>query len=84
VTLPDRAADGKATITLDATRTGDMPWTINGKADPMDPLFTWTQGATVEITIVNKVAAERDLRHAGRERAADGADESLSDVAEAS
>ncbi len=66
VTLPDRAADGKATITLDTTQTGDMPWTINGKADSMDPMFTWNQGATLDITIVNKVAMEHPFHLHGQ------------------
>ena len=66
VTFPDRIADGKATITLDATKTGDMPWTINGKADSMDPLFTWSQGATLDITIVNKVAMEHPFHLHGQ------------------
>jgi FtsP/CotA-like multicopper oxidase with cupredoxin domain len=66
VTLPDRAADGKATMILDATQTGDMPWTINGKADSMDPLFTWSQGATLDITIVNKVATEHPFHLHGQ------------------
>ena len=66
VTFPDRTPGGTATITLDATRTGDMPWTINGKADSMDPLFTWTQGATVDITIVNKVAMEHPFHLHGQ------------------
>lgn len=66
VTLPDRVADGKATVTLDETQTGDMPWTINGKADSMDPLFTWTQGATLDITIVNKVTTEHPFHLHGQ------------------
>jgi FtsP/CotA-like multicopper oxidase with cupredoxin domain len=66
VRLPDRAADMKATISLDATQTGDMPWTINGKAMPMDPLFTWAQGATVEVTIVNKIATEHPFHLHGQ------------------
>ena len=66
VTLPDRVVNGHATITLDATQTGDMPWTINGKADSMDPLFTWNQGGTLDITIVNKVAMEHPFHLHGQ------------------
>lgn len=66
VKLPDRVADAKATITLDATQTGDMPWTINGKAMPMEPLFTWAQGATLEIAIVNKIATEHPFHLHGQ------------------
>lgn len=66
VTLPERVSTGKATITLDATQVGDMPWTINGKPDPMEPIFTWTQGATVDVTIVNKVAMEHPFHLHGQ------------------
>ena len=66
VTLPERVSTGKATITLDATQVGDMPWTINGKADPMEPIFTWTQGATLDVTIVNKVAMEHPFHLHGQ------------------
>ncbi len=66
VTLPERVSTGKATITLDATKVGDMPWTINGKPDPMEPIFTWTQGATVDVTIVNKVAMEHPFHLHGQ------------------
>lgn len=66
VTLPDRAADSKATITLDATQEGDMPWTINGKSDPMAPLFTWPQESTVDVTIVSKVATEHPFHLHGQ------------------
>jgi FtsP/CotA-like multicopper oxidase with cupredoxin domain len=66
ITMPHRTATSQATITLDATKTGDMPWTINGKPEPMDPLFTWKQGSTVEITIVNKVAMEHPFHLHGQ------------------
>jgi FtsP/CotA-like multicopper oxidase with cupredoxin domain len=66
VTLPNRAPDAKATITLDATNTGPMPWTINGMSDPMAPLFTWKQGSTVDVTIVNMVAMEHPFHLHGQ------------------
>jgi FtsP/CotA-like multicopper oxidase with cupredoxin domain len=66
VSFPDRTPDGKATITLDAVQSNDMPWTINGKSDSMAPLFTWPQGATVDVTIVNKVAMEHPFHLHGQ------------------
>ncbi len=66
ITLPDRAPDASATIVLDATQTGDMPWTMNGKAMPTDPLFTWKQGSTVDLTIVNRVQLEHPFHLHGQ------------------
>lgn len=66
VTLPDRAPGSTATIILDATQKGSMPWTINGKADPMDPIFTWNQGSTVDVTIVNRAATEHPFHLHGQ------------------
>lgn len=66
IVFPDRMPDAKSTITLATTQVGDMPWTINGKAEPMDPLFTWKQGATVDMTIVNKVAMEHPFHLHGQ------------------
>ena len=66
VTFPDRMPDGKATITLDAVQSNDMPWTINGKSDPMAPLFTWPQGATIDVTIVNNVQMEHPFHLHGQ------------------
>jgi FtsP/CotA-like multicopper oxidase with cupredoxin domain len=64
--LPERAADAKATITLDATNEGPMPWTLNGMAEPMAPLFTWRQGSTVDVTIQNMVATEHPFHILGQ------------------
>jgi FtsP/CotA-like multicopper oxidase with cupredoxin domain len=66
VTRPDRAADVKATITLAADGTNDMPWTINGKSMSTDPLFTWNEGATVELTIENKIQIEHPIHLHGQ------------------
>jgi FtsP/CotA-like multicopper oxidase with cupredoxin domain len=66
VTMPDRTVDAKATITLDAVQSSEMPWTINGKSDSMAPLFTWPQGATVEVTINNMVNMEHPFHLHGQ------------------
>ena len=62
----ERVADTTATFTLDAARQGNMAWSINGKAMPAEPLFTWQQGSTVELTIVNKVATEHPFHLHGQ------------------
>ena len=81
VTLPSRAADSTATVTLDVTKQGDMPWTINGKPEPMEPIFTWKQGATVDVTIVNKVAMEHPFHlHGQFFQVLDGKQPGLKDV----
>ncbi len=68
IVMPDRQADAQATITLDVTQDSTMgtQWTLNGKSDSMTPLFTWPQGATVGITIVNKVATEHPFHLHGQ------------------
>lgn len=66
VTVLDRPADATATVILDANGKGQMPWTINGKADPMDPIFTWRQGSTVDVTIVNRVETEHPFHLHGQ------------------
>lgn len=66
VTMPERTPDAKATITIAADGKGDMPWTLNGKSMPMDPLFTWGQGATIELTIENKIELEHPFHLHGQ------------------
>ncbi len=61
-----REAQSKVTVILNATQTGSMPWTINGKAMPMDPLFTWPEGATVELTVINRIATEHPFHLHGQ------------------
>lgn len=68
IALPDRAPDATAMLTLDVKQDAmnGTEWTINGKADAMDPLFTWAQGSTVDITIVNKVQTEHPFHLHGQ------------------
>lgn len=68
VTLPDRTPDTEATVKLSMNETsnGGMEWTINGKADAMDPLFTWPEGATVLISIENQVETEHPFHLHGQ------------------
>jgi FtsP/CotA-like multicopper oxidase with cupredoxin domain len=67
IALPDRQADVHATITFDVTQgPGGTEWLLNGKADSMDPLFTWTQGSTVEISLVNKIEMDHPFHLHGQ------------------
>lgn len=66
VTLPDRAPTGTATFTFNTTDKGSMPWTINGVAEPEDPLFTWSQGSTIDIVLVNKIQIEHPFHLHGQ------------------
>lgn len=68
VTLPDRAPDTNATMTLAVQQDakGMTEWTINGKAMGTEPLFTWPQGSTVLITIANKVQTEHPFHLHGQ------------------
>ncbi len=67
IVRPTRTPDTEAKITLDLQQdnSGAM-WTINGKADSMDPVFTWNQGATVNLTIENKVNTEHPFHLHGQ------------------
>lgn len=60
LSLPARTPDARATMTLNVQQDtkGMTEWTINGKAMATDPFFTWPQGSTVDLTIVNKVETE--------------------------
>ncbi len=68
VTLPERAPDAEATMKLSIheTASGGAEWTINGKGDAMEPLFTWSEGATVLVTIVNEVETEHPFHLHGQ------------------
>ncbi len=68
VKQPDRPADTNATMTLNLQQDadGNPVWTINGKAMAMDPLFTWAQGSTVLLTIVNKIKTEHPFHLHGQ------------------
>lgn len=66
LSLPDRAPNATATITLGTTDSGDMVWTMNGEAMPMSPLFTWEQGTTLDLTIVNDIPLEHPFHLHGQ------------------
>lgn len=68
VTLPDRAPDTEATLKLSLREgaNGGPEWTINGKADPMEPLFTWREGSTVLLSIENLVETEHPFHLHGQ------------------
>ncbi len=53
--LPKRDITETATIKLDAVQDamGGLMWTLNGKGMAKEPLFTWPQGATVQLTLAN-------------------------------
>ena len=68
VTMPDRAPDTEATLELSLQEgaNGGPEWTINGKADAMDPVFTWREGSTVLLTITNLVETEHPFHLHGQ------------------
>lgn len=66
LSLPDRTPNATATITLGTTDSGDMVWTMNGEAMPMSPLFTWEQGTTLDLTIVNDIPLEHPFHLHGQ------------------
>jgi len=64
----ERAPTVEATMTfnLQADSEGNAEWTINGRAMAEEPLFTWSQGSTVTITLVNKVRTEHPFHLHGQ------------------
>lgn len=65
-TLPERAVTESAKIKVGATQSGDMVWTLNGVAMPEKPLFSWDQGATVDMTIQNDIPYEHPFHLHGQ------------------
>ncbi len=64
---PARTVDREVTIDLDADTSGpDLAWTINGAAHPDAPLFTFTEGETIKMTIVNHAGPEHPFHLHGQ------------------
>jgi FtsP/CotA-like multicopper oxidase with cupredoxin domain len=66
--IPNRVVDGTATLTFDAVNDPQMGlmWRINGESHPEFPLFTFTQGQTVRMRLVNKVMPEHPFHLHGQ------------------
>ena len=60
--------DSEARFVLDAVSdpVRGTIWRINGEEHPRDPLFTWRQGETVRITIVNNLGPEHPFHLHGQ------------------
>lgn len=70
-TLPaetPRAVDREVTLTFDAVNDPVMGlmWRINGVSHPVDPLFTFRQGETVRLVLVNRVGPEHPFHLHGQ------------------
>ncbi len=65
--LPERAVDEEVTIAMNAINdeTG-LHWTLNGVADREEPLFTWGEGRTVRIRLVNEAGPEHPFHLHGQ------------------
>ena len=63
----ERAIDESVEISLAgyATDTG-ISWTVNGLEDPMEPIFTFKKGDTVEITLKNETGPEHPFHLHGQ------------------
>ena len=63
----ERAIDESVEIALAgyATDTG-ISWTVNGLEDPMEPIFTFKKGDTVEITLKNETGPEHPFHLHGQ------------------
>lgn len=68
VHVPSREPDVNATIRMNLQQDadGNPQWTLNGKAMAAEPLFTWSQGSTVLLTLVNKVNTEHPFHLHGQ------------------
>lgn len=68
VTLPDREPTRSETIEFNArqTVTGRLEWTLNGEANPDEPLFVFSQGETVRIRLENLAGPEHPFHLHGQ------------------
>ncbi len=67
IALPDRAADGKETVTIDAVNSsGGIEWRLNGVAHANEPLFTFAEGQTIDITLDNTIGPEHPFHVHGQ------------------
>ncbi|MDH5491973.1 MAG: multicopper oxidase family protein, partial [Myxococcales bacterium] len=66
--LPSRPIDSEALISFDGATDalGNLVWTLNGQAAPADPLFTFTEGEAVLITLQNLAGPEHPFHLHGQ------------------
>lgn len=64
---PEREVDQEVTIELNGeNRNGEIVWTLNGQAHAEEPLFTFQEGQTVRIELVNRAGPEHPFHLHGQ------------------
>ena len=68
IELPNRAPEAEGTITIDAVAGGEhgVEWRLNGLSHSNEPLFTYNQGQTVKLKLVNKLGPEHPFHLHGQ------------------
>lgn len=67
IELPAREADAKESITIDAVNaSGGIEWRLNGVAHRDEPLFTFPEGHTVDLTLDNTIGPEHPFHVHGQ------------------
>jgi FtsP/CotA-like multicopper oxidase with cupredoxin domain len=66
--IPQRTPDQMATVTLDGQQDsqGNITFTINGKSDSMDPIFSLAKGTTLKLHVVNNIGMEHPFHMHGQ------------------
>ena len=68
--LPDRKPNETKTMVFDAvndaTKPGGVAWRINGKSMWMDPIFTFFEGATVDLVLDNQLGPDHPFHLHGQ------------------
>ncbi|MEY3011644.1 MAG: hypothetical protein RIT45_379 [Pseudomonadota bacterium] len=68
--LPERAPNDAKTMVFDAVQDpsnpGGVAWRINGKSMWMDPIFSFAEGATVDLTLDNQLGPEHPFHLHGQ------------------
>lgn len=68
--LPDRQPNLSKTMIFDAVQDASMPggvaWRINGKSMWMEPIFTFAEGATVDLLLDNQLGPEHPFHLHGQ------------------
>jgi FtsP/CotA-like multicopper oxidase with cupredoxin domain len=66
--IAEPSVDRQETIAFDVQQDaiGRTEWTLNGEADPDEPLFTFTEGERVRITLENRAGPEHPFHLHGQ------------------
>jgi len=65
---PARTVDREETIRFNGQQNadGELEWTLNGEAFPTEPLFTFVEGDTVRMTLINEAGPEHPFHLHGQ------------------